>query len=120
VWAFVMSNPTRTTPAIVWYATFSYWMGGLPICIERAARSAYPVPEGCEGSYEHGLFALLVFTFVRGLVWAVPALAFFVVVFVVVRIFRKIATVSSWKLCLLSGVLGLLSSGLFWLVWLRI
>jgi len=115
-----MPNPSLNALAIAWCAAFSYWLGGLPICIDRAARSAYPVPEGCEGSYEHGLFALLVFTFLRGVVWAVPALVFFVVVWVAVVFFRKMAIVRVWQLCLLSGLLGLLSSGLFWLVWLRI
>lgn len=112
-----MPRSSRNVPAIVWYATLSFWLGGLPVCIERAAQYAYTGPQE---SYEHGLFGLLGGIFVRGIMWAGPTLAFLVAVCVAVLLFRKMATERAWPLCLFSGLLGLLFSGLFWLVWLRI
>ncbi len=97
-------------------AAFSFWLGGLPVCIERAAWYAYTVAR--EG-YEHGLFGVFGGTFVRGTMWAGPALVFFVAACIVLVLFRKTFAERVWPLCVLSGLLGLLCSGLFWHVWLR-
>jgi len=110
-----MPNSSRNVPAVAWYAGLSFWLGGLPICIERAARFAFTGPQE---SYEHGLSGFFGGIVMRGIMWTGPALVFLVAVCIAVALFRRMATERAWQLCLFSGLLGLLSSGMFWLVWL--
>ncbi len=115
-----MSNRLRSILDSLVFAlctTLSFWLGGLPVCIVQAARYAYSA--ATVGSYEHGLFGLFGGTIVRSVIWAGPAIVFFPVACIAVTFFRWMAATRSWQLYLFSGLLGLFSSGLLWLVWLR-